>query len=542
MISVNGKELRTLTEQVLKNKEDIAAHYNADRVLADFGIRVLGEKATEADLPDPATFVGEYGDAYAVGTAAPYTFYIWTRPNPNDGHDAAYWMNIGPLAIVGPQGPQGDKGDTGDTGPKGAGVYARAKVYDGSTDLPEGSTILLTTTYGAYTAGDIVKFDNVSGVSTITKIGSIRGSVGPQGPKGDSIVGPPGPKGDSIVGPPGPAGPIVDVMGKLANVDQLPDPATVPRSAAYLVADGDLYDVYLITGPDNNLSWTNAGKFTTGSIVEVGGNPVSVVNLDNYYSKELGTDQTSGLLYRTSATDPLKCYPVDVYKANSGNPSQLTANSFNVVYRDAYGNIAIPSNFGTTAIDPNTYNWTNNRFTQDTAMSLRLYLATARPETVLVSGKFTPYFAQYTNTIILPNENFDETQYTPPQEGSGYTVILYNAPVNCPVGTSSLFAVDGFIGPLDGINSLFGSGSAVSVWVKDYDNNTYPGYAWIHYGDQNTYFCVSYLASTGRVDFLLTDMDRASIAYSEAMSSGEISAKGKEPFHTTSYPTQYNPT
>lgn len=42
MLSINGKELRNLEEQVLKNKEDIAAHYNIDRVLANFGIRIVG--------------------------------------------------------------------------------------------------------------------------------------------------------------------------------------------------------------------------------------------------------------------------------------------------------------------------------------------------------------------------------------------------------------------------------------------------------------------------------------------------------------------
>lgn len=169
-----GNTYRALEAQVLKNKEDIAAHYNADRVLADFGINVLGEKATEADLPDPATFEGNYGDAYAVGEAAPYTFYIWTRPNPNDGHDSAYWLNIGPLAIVGPQGPKGDKGDTGEQGPMGAGIYARKTVFSGSTDLPPGSTIMLTQSSGVNIAGDILSIPNENTASFL-KIGSIRG-------------------------------------------------------------------------------------------------------------------------------------------------------------------------------------------------------------------------------------------------------------------------------------------------------------------------------------------------------------------------------
>ena len=102
MLHINGKELRNLEEQVLKNKEDIAAHYNIDRVLANFGIRVIGQVASAEELPDPATFTGEYGDAYAVGAAEPYNFYIWTRADVNSGHPTDYWFDVGRLAIVGP--------------------------------------------------------------------------------------------------------------------------------------------------------------------------------------------------------------------------------------------------------------------------------------------------------------------------------------------------------------------------------------------------------------------------------------------------------
>ena len=119
MINYNGTELRNLEEQVQKNKEDIAAHYNMDRVLADFGIRIIGTLPNVEDLgtvPEPEY----YGDAYAVGTEAPYDFYIWTRADVNAGHPTDYWMAIGKLAIVGPQGPTGPKGDTGPQGARGS--------------------------------------------------------------------------------------------------------------------------------------------------------------------------------------------------------------------------------------------------------------------------------------------------------------------------------------------------------------------------------------------------------------------------------------
>ena len=59
---------------------------------------------------------GTAGDAYAIGTEADNTVYLWSV-------DMAEWQNIGPLqgppGLQGPQGPKGDKGDTGEQGPAG---------------------------------------------------------------------------------------------------------------------------------------------------------------------------------------------------------------------------------------------------------------------------------------------------------------------------------------------------------------------------------------------------------------------------------------
>ena len=41
MIVKDGIEYRNLVEQVRKNQEDIARHYEIDRVLADWGIKVI---------------------------------------------------------------------------------------------------------------------------------------------------------------------------------------------------------------------------------------------------------------------------------------------------------------------------------------------------------------------------------------------------------------------------------------------------------------------------------------------------------------------
>ena len=92
----NGEVLRNLQEQVLENKEQIAMHWNVDRVLADFGIKVLGKFDYVSDLDDPTKVdksTLEYGDGYLIGLEAPYDVYVWTRANINAGEPEDYFLN-----------------------------------------------------------------------------------------------------------------------------------------------------------------------------------------------------------------------------------------------------------------------------------------------------------------------------------------------------------------------------------------------------------------------------------------------------------------
>lgn len=66
------------------------------------GIKVVGH-VDALPIPDGAY---EYGDAYTVGTAAPYDMWIYTRAD--EFHAEAYWFNIGKFPAPGPQGPKGD--------------------------------------------------------------------------------------------------------------------------------------------------------------------------------------------------------------------------------------------------------------------------------------------------------------------------------------------------------------------------------------------------------------------------------------------------
>ena len=70
------------------------------------GIKVVGH-VDALPIPD-GTY--EYGDAYTVGTAAPYDMWIYTRAD--EFHSSAYWFNIGKFPAPGPQGPKGDGFET----------------------------------------------------------------------------------------------------------------------------------------------------------------------------------------------------------------------------------------------------------------------------------------------------------------------------------------------------------------------------------------------------------------------------------------------
>ena len=199
MITIDGKELRSLEEQVLKNKQDIEYMLEEEGALNQFGIKVVGQVDTAAALPDPTTYIGEYGDAYAVGLSSPYVLYIWTRANGT--HPNAYWFNIGAFPLVGPKGDKGDKGDKGETGQTGA-----------------------------------------SGA---------QGPVGPQGPQG--VRGPQGEQGpQGIQGPQGeqgPRGPQGEKGLTLLFSGSTPSTSTITLTSA--VKGGDILYIY---GLKNNLN------------------------------------------------------------------------------------------------------------------------------------------------------------------------------------------------------------------------------------------------------------------------------------------------
>ena len=111
MLNFGNKEFRNLQEQVFKNMKDIESIEEGATVLAEFGIKVIGQVDSVADLPDPATYDGEYGDAFIVGEQAPFNYYIFTRAF--EGQETPQWYDLGIFPQPGPQGPQGPEGPVG---------------------------------------------------------------------------------------------------------------------------------------------------------------------------------------------------------------------------------------------------------------------------------------------------------------------------------------------------------------------------------------------------------------------------------------------
>lgn len=190
------------------------------------GFKVLGYFSTQEEL-ESAIVSPQAGDAYGVGTGAPYDIYIYDAIN-------SVWKNNGPLQ--GAQGPKGDKGDTGPQGPQGE-------------------------------RGDI----GPQGLQ------GIQGDPGPQGPTGEQ--GPKGDKGDR--GPEGPQGPAGEDAA--ITVDAPKDGKTYGRNNgawSEIVASNQYLD-YDSLFPDMNgtLSDENYQK-----IVDAWESKIDTIYIDNGFT------------------------------------------------------------------------------------------------------------------------------------------------------------------------------------------------------------------------------------------------------------------
>lgn len=259
MFIKNNKEYRNLEEQVLFNSNRIDSIIEGNVVLGELGIKVVGQALTTQDLPNPATYGGEFGDAYLIGANPPYDYWIFTRPF--QGQDIPQWFNLGKFPVAGPQGPAGNVGAVGPEGPAGPGI--KIINYTPTTIAPSvarpGDTLIVLNTNLA-TNGDVYSVVGNEGDTTYSAV--LRGSIdGPQGIQGP--IGPQGPQG--IQGPVGPAGPqgpqgeSIEVLAELASISALPSPTLVPRNAAYIIPVDGTKHLFIIIGEEGNLSWYDSG-------------------------------------------------------------------------------------------------------------------------------------------------------------------------------------------------------------------------------------------------------------------------------------------
>lgn len=323
MIKIGDKIYRNLEEQV----EYLSHYHDVNQGIAQWGIRVVGQVATASELPDPATYEGEYGDAIAVGTEAPFFFYIWTRSTIEGEPD--HWFPFGEISIIGPEGPPGPRGEQGETG-ESSKWYSNPSVYPELPTFKDGDMLLTTS---SSVKGNVYRY--IAGNETGKKwfletniIGpqGIQGIPGPQGPQGNQ--GPQGPKGER-----GDVGGFINIFGILDAANQLPAPTTLNNlTAAYLIGTSEPYDLYVQIGETSESAvWQNVGPFNAATLVTSGGLAQNIWNADTKLDKYTNVT-TYNQVYVKAANGGEGT--INVTKQNIGDA---------VVQRQSNSNITIPT-------------------------------------------------------------------------------------------------------------------------------------------------------------------------------------------------------
>ena len=250
MLKFDGKEWRNLEDQV----EYLTAAFHSGKLIDELGIKVQGIYTTlaAAKVAYPGPY--EYGDAFSIGTAAPYNLYIYTR-NIED------FFDFGPFPAQGPIG-------------KTPNISATASV-ESDTGTPQ-----VFVTKGGSDEEVTFNFDfrNLKGERGLE---GRTGQTGPQGPQGiqglTGPIGPQGPKGNK-----GDYGPGMKVYGTLTSTAQLPTPTKTMHDdgAAYLIPDGGgVKHMWIIEGANDTYSWVDAGTAGFGAKGEKGDDGAGINSL-----------------------------------------------------------------------------------------------------------------------------------------------------------------------------------------------------------------------------------------------------------------------
>ena len=139
MLKFGNREFRNLQEQVLKNMCDIQDIEQGATVLAAFGIKVVGQVNQASDLPAPATYTGNLGDAFLVGTQAPYDYYIYAKAY--DGQEQPAFYNLGQFPKPGPKGDTGNAAGFGTVSATASSVVGQPTVSVNTSGTNEAKNI-----------------------------------------------------------------------------------------------------------------------------------------------------------------------------------------------------------------------------------------------------------------------------------------------------------------------------------------------------------------------------------------------------------------
>ena len=139
MLKFGNREFRNLQEQVLKNMCDIQDIEQGATVLAAFGIKVVGQVNQASDLPAPTTYQGNLGDAFLVGTQAPYDYYIYAKAY--EGQEQAAFYNLGQFPKPGPKGDTGDAAGFGTVSATATSVVGQPTVSVNTSGTNEAKNI-----------------------------------------------------------------------------------------------------------------------------------------------------------------------------------------------------------------------------------------------------------------------------------------------------------------------------------------------------------------------------------------------------------------
>ena len=201
-ITIDNKTYRNLQEQVLYLTKVVSEG-------TDIVKTIQGQVSGANDLPSPTSLAN--GTTYAVGTKAPFEYYVTINGK---------WVDIGQYPYPGPAGEDGENGNS-------IFISNQKGLTEHSTQID--STTLYNPLNLPITAGTLIiggdstpmvfsvttKVGNILTVAYRYILGGTPGPIGPQGPKGDKgpvgptgPQGPTGPKGDTgLTGPAGPTGP-----------------------------------------------------------------------------------------------------------------------------------------------------------------------------------------------------------------------------------------------------------------------------------------------------------------------------------------------